>query len=154
MSSTDRRMDGRTDGPTDGRTRWIQYTPPPTSLGWGIKMYNDNIPYFSKPWDTILSGSPGLVLSCPVLPCLALSGFLIIFNGIHPQGHCVNHLQAVLRTVISMYGSALIWARQDKARRAKTWRSVALHHPGKAGRMSWFWKILHLHMKNVNACAI
>ena len=29
MSSTDRRMDRR----TDGRTRWIQYTPPPTSLG-------------------------------------------------------------------------------------------------------------------------
>ena len=28
MSSTDRR--------TDGRTRWIQYTPPPTSLGGGI----------------------------------------------------------------------------------------------------------------------
>ena len=28
--------DGRTDGQTDGRTRWIQYTPPPTSLGGGI----------------------------------------------------------------------------------------------------------------------
>ena len=28
MSSTDRR--------TDGQTRWIQYTPPPTSLGGGI----------------------------------------------------------------------------------------------------------------------
>ena len=33
MSSTDR----RTDGQTDGRTRWIQYTPPPTLLGGGIK---------------------------------------------------------------------------------------------------------------------
>ena len=32
MSSTDR----RTDGQTDGRTRWIQYTPPPTSLSGGI----------------------------------------------------------------------------------------------------------------------
>ena len=32
MSSTDR----RTDGQTDRRTRWIQYTPPPTSLGGGI----------------------------------------------------------------------------------------------------------------------
>ena len=32
MSSTDRRTDRR----TDGRTRWIQYTPPPTSLGGGI----------------------------------------------------------------------------------------------------------------------
>ena len=32
MSSTDRRTDGR----TDGRTRWIQYTPHPTSLGGGI----------------------------------------------------------------------------------------------------------------------
>ena len=32
MSSTDRRMDRR----TDGRTRWTQYTPPPTSLGGGI----------------------------------------------------------------------------------------------------------------------
>ena len=31
MSSTDRR--------TDGRTRWIQYTPPPTSLGGGIMMW-------------------------------------------------------------------------------------------------------------------
>ena len=30
MSSTDRR--------TDRRTRWIQYTPPPTSLGGGIKI--------------------------------------------------------------------------------------------------------------------
>ena len=40
MSSTDRRTDGRTDGQTDrrtdGRTRWIQYTPLPTSLGGGI----------------------------------------------------------------------------------------------------------------------
>ena len=26
----------QTDGQTDGRTRWIQYTPPPTSLGEGI----------------------------------------------------------------------------------------------------------------------
>ena len=34
MSSTDRRTDRR----TDGRTRWIQYTPPPTSLGGGIKI--------------------------------------------------------------------------------------------------------------------
>ena len=33
MSSTDRRADRR----TDRRTRWIQYTPPPTSLGGGIK---------------------------------------------------------------------------------------------------------------------
>ena len=32
MSSTDRRTDGR----TDGWTRWIQDTPPPTSLGGGI----------------------------------------------------------------------------------------------------------------------
>ena len=31
-----RQTDGRTDGQTDGRTRWIQYTPPPTSLGGGI----------------------------------------------------------------------------------------------------------------------
>ena len=31
----------QTDGQTDRRTRWIQYTPPPTSLGGGIKMcYN------------------------------------------------------------------------------------------------------------------
>ena len=28
--------DGRTDGRMDRRTRWIQYTPPPTSLGGGI----------------------------------------------------------------------------------------------------------------------
>ena len=28
--------DRRTDGQTDRRTRWIQYTPPPTSLGGGI----------------------------------------------------------------------------------------------------------------------
>ena len=27
----------QTDGQTDGWTRWIQYTPPPTSLGGGIK---------------------------------------------------------------------------------------------------------------------
>ena len=33
---TDGRTDGRTDRRTDGRTRWIQYTPPPTSLGGGI----------------------------------------------------------------------------------------------------------------------
>ena len=31
-----RQTDGRTDGQTDRRTRWIQYTPPPTSLGGGI----------------------------------------------------------------------------------------------------------------------
>ena len=31
-----RRTDGQTDRRTDGRTRWIQYTPPPTSLGGGI----------------------------------------------------------------------------------------------------------------------
>ena len=30
--------DGRTDGQTDRRTRWIQYTPPPTSLGGGIRI--------------------------------------------------------------------------------------------------------------------
>ena len=28
----------QTDRRTDGRTRWIQYTPPPTSLGGGIKI--------------------------------------------------------------------------------------------------------------------
>ena len=33
---TDGRTDGQTDRRTDGRTRWIQYTPPPTSLGGGI----------------------------------------------------------------------------------------------------------------------
>ena len=33
-----RQTDGRTDGQTDRRTRWIQYTPPPTSLGGGIKI--------------------------------------------------------------------------------------------------------------------
>ena len=31
-----RQTDGQTDRRTDGRTRWIQYTPPPTSLGGGI----------------------------------------------------------------------------------------------------------------------
>ena len=31
-----RQTDGWTDRRTDGRTRWIQYTPPPTSLGGGI----------------------------------------------------------------------------------------------------------------------
>ena len=31
--------DGQTDRRTDGRTRWIQYTPPPTSLGGGITMF-------------------------------------------------------------------------------------------------------------------
>ena len=36
MPSTDRGTDGR----TDGRTRWIQYTLPPTSLGGGIKKHN------------------------------------------------------------------------------------------------------------------
>ena len=34
-----RQTDGRTDGQTDRRTRWIQYTPPPTSLGGGIMNY-------------------------------------------------------------------------------------------------------------------
>ena len=34
-----RQTDGRTDGQTDRRTRWIQYTPPPTSLGGGIINY-------------------------------------------------------------------------------------------------------------------
>ena len=29
----------QTDGRTDRRTRWIQYTPPPTSLGGGIIIY-------------------------------------------------------------------------------------------------------------------
>ena len=29
----------QTDRRTDGRTRWIQYTPPPTSLGGGINMF-------------------------------------------------------------------------------------------------------------------
>ena len=33
---TDGRTDRRTDGRTDRRTRWIHYTPPPTSLGGGI----------------------------------------------------------------------------------------------------------------------
>ena len=27
---------------TDGRTKWIQYTPPPTSFGGGIKIISDN----------------------------------------------------------------------------------------------------------------
>ena len=35
-----RQTDGQTDRRTDGRTRWIQYTPPPTSLGGGIKIHN------------------------------------------------------------------------------------------------------------------
>ena len=33
---TDGQTDGRTDGQTDRRTRWIQFTPPLTSLGGGI----------------------------------------------------------------------------------------------------------------------
>ena len=37
-----RQTDGRTDGQTDRRTRWIQYTPPPTSLGGGIKTLSLN----------------------------------------------------------------------------------------------------------------
>ena len=41
MSSTDRQTDRRTDGQTDRRTRWIQYTPPPTSLGGGITNNRD-----------------------------------------------------------------------------------------------------------------
>ena len=44
MSSTDR----RTDGQTDGRTRWIQYTPPPTSLGRGIN--SAKIRKINRPW--------------------------------------------------------------------------------------------------------
>ena len=36
----------QTDRRTDGRTRWIQYTPPPTSLGGGI-----NIDYGLSIWD-------------------------------------------------------------------------------------------------------
>ena len=39
--------DGRTDGRTEGRTKWIQYTPPPTSLGGGIIKYHQIID--SKP---------------------------------------------------------------------------------------------------------
>ena len=34
-----RQTDGQTDRRTDGRTRWIQYTPPPTLLGGGIIIY-------------------------------------------------------------------------------------------------------------------
>ena len=41
MSSTDRRTDGQTDGRTDGWTRWIQYTPHPTSLGGGITIHKN-----------------------------------------------------------------------------------------------------------------
>ena len=41
----DGRTDRRTDGQTDGRTRWIQYTPPPTSLGGGIIILYDLIHY-------------------------------------------------------------------------------------------------------------
>ena len=33
----------QTDGQTDRRTRWIQYTPPPTSLGGGITILRSNI---------------------------------------------------------------------------------------------------------------
>ena len=40
---TDRRTDGQTDRRTDGRTRWIQYTPPPTSLGGGITRVVSNL---------------------------------------------------------------------------------------------------------------
>ena len=34
----------QTDGQTDRRTRWIQYTPPPTSLGGGINKVNPVYP--------------------------------------------------------------------------------------------------------------
>ena len=36
-----RQTDRQTDRRTDRRTRWIQYTPPPTSLGGGITMHLD-----------------------------------------------------------------------------------------------------------------
>ena len=45
----------QTDRRTDGRTRWIQYTPPPTSLGGGIinmnieMAWNSNL--LNKKWD-------------------------------------------------------------------------------------------------------
>ena len=37
----------QTDGRTDGRTRWIQYTPPPTSLGGGITIAHSVYDVFS-----------------------------------------------------------------------------------------------------------
>ena len=43
-----RQTDGQTDRRTDGRTRWIQYTPPPTSLGGGIIIWvhqNKSVPH-------------------------------------------------------------------------------------------------------------
>ena len=36
------------DGRTDGRTRWIQYTPPPTSLGGGIIIPSKHVHWCSK----------------------------------------------------------------------------------------------------------
>ena len=33
----------QTDGQTDRRTRWIQYTPPPTSLGGGINIQRHHL---------------------------------------------------------------------------------------------------------------
>ena len=40
-----RQTDRRTDGQTDGRTRWIQYTPAPTSLGRGINMLHSIVDF-------------------------------------------------------------------------------------------------------------
>ena len=37
----------QTNGQTDGRTRWIQYTPPLTSLGRGIKNWSSDRSHFS-----------------------------------------------------------------------------------------------------------
>ena len=39
-STDDADDDGRTDGRTDGQTRWIQYTPLPTTLGGGYNYVN------------------------------------------------------------------------------------------------------------------
>ena len=48
-----RQTDGRTDRRTDGRTRWIQYTPPPTSLGGGINILTHTPSCSGKTWPDI-----------------------------------------------------------------------------------------------------
>ena len=49
----------QTDGQTDRRTRWIQYTPPPTSLGGGIISH---VTLVASTWTTILL--PNIQVSC------------------------------------------------------------------------------------------
>ena len=114
---------------------------------------DNDIQCFSKPKCTSLSGCrlvsssfAWFSSSCIFYSFVILADYTLSTNYKHPldtlhvqnipQGHCSNNLQSVLLIVMSMYGSAWLWATQNKARWNNIEQDVTCRQPDNTRRLS------------------